>query len=301
MSRQAILPALPTSALSDDVWSGGRLRESADGAGRPADQRMSNAVSELSAEILKRFWLGVDAVGFGRRFNWPGGMVSFTFDDFPKSALDTGGAILEGHGARGTYYASFGLRGSQSDVGPLFEVEDLRQAHAFGHEVGCHTYNHINCAEAEREVLDEDVSLNIAALTKTLGGMPPTSFAFPFGAVSDRSRRALRPRYSSCRGIQPGLNRTATDLAELKANKIYDNEFDAARIRGLIDQARSGAWVIFYTHDVSENPSPWGCRPAQLEEAVAYAVGQTMVLPVGEVLRRAAPDRNPPSGAPDPG
>ena len=26
--------------------------------------------------------------------NWPGGVASFTFDDFPKTALTVGGAIL---------------------------------------------------------------------------------------------------------------------------------------------------------------------------------------------------------------
>ena len=34
--------------------------------------------------------------------------ISFTFDDFPRSAWLTGGAILERFGVRGTYYASLG-------------------------------------------------------------------------------------------------------------------------------------------------------------------------------------------------
>ena len=32
-------------------------------------------------------------------------LISFTFDDFPRSALEAGGQILRAHGVRGTYYA----------------------------------------------------------------------------------------------------------------------------------------------------------------------------------------------------
>ena len=39
-------------------------------------------------------------------------MVSFTFDDIPKSAATTGAGILEDHGARGTFYVSGGLVGT---------------------------------------------------------------------------------------------------------------------------------------------------------------------------------------------
>src|ERR1700722_7595377 len=35
-------------------------------------------------------------------------MVSFTFDDIPKSAATTGAGILEDHGGRGTFYVSGG-------------------------------------------------------------------------------------------------------------------------------------------------------------------------------------------------
>ena len=37
------------------------------------------------------------------KIGWPGGVVSFTFDDFPRSAWVNGGAILEKYDRRGTY------------------------------------------------------------------------------------------------------------------------------------------------------------------------------------------------------
>jgi hypothetical protein len=46
--------------------------------------------------------------------------ISFTFDDFPKSALHTGGAILRTFNVLGTYYASFGLMGKDEPTGRIF-------------------------------------------------------------------------------------------------------------------------------------------------------------------------------------
>jgi peptidoglycan/xylan/chitin deacetylase (PgdA/CDA1 family) len=246
-------------------------------------------VSHSSAQIWDRLWRRSRPWPFSLAANGRGGLVSFTFDDFPRSALTEGGAILERHGARGTYYAALGLSGSDGPLGLMFELDDLRRAHAYGHEIGCHTYGHVNCAETAATVLVEEAARNASALTRALGGVPPTSFAFPYGAVSDEAKGTLGPRYASCRGIQPGLNALPAELTELKANKIYDGEFDPACVRELVDEARStGAWLIFYTHDVSETPSPWGCRPFQLEQAVAYAVKRCTVLPVGVVLRQTS-------------
>src|SRR5205814_3937935 len=72
----------------------------------------------------------------------PMAYISFTFDDFPRSALATGGAILSHFGMKGTYYASLGLMGQSSPVGPLFSAEDLNGVLIEGHELGCHTYAH---------------------------------------------------------------------------------------------------------------------------------------------------------------
>jgi hypothetical protein len=43
-------------------------------------------------------------------------VISFTFDDYPRSALDPGGRILHSEGTCGTYYTAFGL--AQTGVRP---------------------------------------------------------------------------------------------------------------------------------------------------------------------------------------
>ena len=44
-------------------------------------------------------------------------------------------------------------------------------------------------------------------------------------------------------------------------------------------------WLIFYTHDVSERPSPYGCTPEKLRFVVRRAkeIGAS-ILPVGTVV-----------------
>lgn len=219
----------------------------------------------------------------------PGGIVSFTFDDFPRSALTAGGAILERHGARGTYYAALSLAGRDGELGPMFDGGDLRAAHERGHELACHTYSHLDCGRAETAAILADLARNGSAFADLLDGFAPANFAFPFGGVSLRAKRALAGRFASCRGIGYGLNHGTADLAELAGTRLYADDFDCGRLHALIDRNRElGGWLIFYTHDVAESPSPHGCTPEQFAAVVAYAAGRCEVLPVREVVPRLA-------------
>jgi hypothetical protein len=62
---------------------------------------------------------------------------------------------------------------------------------------------------------------------------------------------------------------------------LYAEYFDVADMRRLIDRACSlDGWLIFFTHDVTGTPSPFGCKPGQLEAVVAYATERATILPV---------------------
>lgn len=241
------------------------------------------------------------SLGIVRRFtstnmlgtaHWPQGVISFTFDDFPKSALTAGGAVLERHGVRGTYYTASGLSGRCDNFGPLFDMEDLREAHGKGHEIGCHTNTHLDCAAANSMSLRAETRANAKSLAPIVGEDGITSFAYPFGRTSKVARRVLSNRFASCRGIQPGINAGVPDYAELRANKIYMSLFDKEKIVDLIERNRTvGGWLIFYTHDVSDAPSPYGCTESQLESVVDYATARSAVLRIRDVVSILAPHR----------
>lgn len=216
---------------------------------------------------------------------WPQGVASFTFDDFPRSALIHGGAILERHQARGTYYTAFGLAASTDELGEMFDGGDVRSAHLSGHEIACHTYSHRNCARSANEALRAEVRDNAGAIAPIVDGCGMTSFSYPFGAVSPQAKAVMGRSFSSCRGIQPGINEKVPDYAELRANKIYASQFDQAKMKDLIDRtSASGGWLIFYTHDVQNSPSAFGCTQAQLESVVEYAARRMPILPVRNVV-----------------
>jgi peptidoglycan/xylan/chitin deacetylase (PgdA/CDA1 family) len=219
------------------------------------------------------------------KIDWPGGIVSFTFDDFPRSASTNGGPILENYGARGTYYTAMGLAGTENHLGRMFEIDDLRAAHAQGHEIACHTFTHRDCCRVAPAEIIAEIDRNTAALSEALDGAPVTNFAYPFGGVSLTAKNALGRRFASCRGTGRGINRGTVDLADLFSTSLYSANFDRDRLCQLIDDAQaSGGWLIFYTHDVAEEPSPFGCTPAQLRSIVAYAAENTTVLPVRDVM-----------------
>jgi hypothetical protein len=46
-------------------------------------------------------------------------LFSFTFDDFPRSALEVGGKILRAHGVAGTYYVSLELLNRDEPTGDI--------------------------------------------------------------------------------------------------------------------------------------------------------------------------------------
>jgi peptidoglycan/xylan/chitin deacetylase (PgdA/CDA1 family) len=178
---------------------------------------------------------------------WPGGVVSFTFDDFPKSALEVGGDILKQYGARGTYYTSMKLAWSDNHLGPIFDDDDIRAAYRAGHEIACHTYTHPDLRYMARPMIRAEVRYNAAALSYLIENFVPANFAYPYGCVSVTAKRLLGSLFSSCRGIDRGINHGLVDLADLLAVPLYAEDFDVAEMRRLIDRTCSlDGWLIFF-------------------------------------------------------
>src|SRR5438445_12215296 len=106
-------------------------------------------------------------------------IISFTFDDFPRSALSTGGPILGRFGVTGTYYASFGLMGKQTPTGSMFVAEDLRQLFEQGHELGCHTFAHCDSWDTEASVFEASIVDNQCALRALMPDARFRTIAYP--------------------------------------------------------------------------------------------------------------------------
>lgn len=214
-------------------------------------------------------------------------LVTFTFDDFPKSACTAGAAIVESFGGRATYYTAMRLLGRRNDLGAQFDAEDLHLLADRGHEIANHTYSHISARRCTAAAFLDDVHRCEKAFREA--GIPSwtQNFAYPYGEVTVRTKGKLGAVMASCRGTQSGRNGPVVDLNLLRANPLYGGiEQGQVALNVIRENARQSGWVIFYTHDVSESPSPFGCTPALLEYVARSAYEhEHQSIPVDQVVK----------------
>lgn len=200
-------------------------------------------------------------------------IVSFTFDDFPRSAVSNGARLLEEYDARGTFYLTGSYCGRVVDDVPQYGAEDVAALAGTGHEIGCHTFSHPRVSTLSAAALNREIDLNAAFLARHLPGLELRTFAYPFGDLSFAATMCLQSRFAGCRSSQPGLNSGIADLGRLRSIRLYDRVISPAEVSDLIRQAvKETAWLIFYTHDVAQTPSRFGCAPSLLEHAVKSAI-----------------------------
>jgi peptidoglycan/xylan/chitin deacetylase (PgdA/CDA1 family) len=214
-------------------------------------------------------------------------VVSFTFDDIPKSAATTGAAILEDHGARGTFYVSGSLVGTISPNWEAVDAQDLLALHRQGHEIGCHTFSHQRACDLDEQSLAEEIERNRQYFRKLDPSITVDNFAYPFGYGSFARKRQLRAEFTSCRSIVPGVNSGTVDLQFLRAMPLIDQRIDRDAIERVFDDAQNtNGWLIFYSHDVADLPTPYGCSPALMKHAIeAASRRQIPVLNMAEASR----------------
>jgi peptidoglycan/xylan/chitin deacetylase (PgdA/CDA1 family) len=189
-----------------------------------------------------------------------GPVVSFTFDDFPRSALTEGGRMLREAGWTGTYYVAGGFCGRIVDGIDYFSRNDLLQVDHDGHEIGCHTFSHISLRSLTVPEILDDLHANAAFIREILPGHAFSSFAYPFGDLSLHNKVLLASQFDICRGVSGGLNVGRIDFAELRSVLLRARSFEELKIESWLERAvASKAWLIFVTHDISDNPSPYGC------------------------------------------
>jgi peptidoglycan/xylan/chitin deacetylase (PgdA/CDA1 family) len=214
--------------------------------------------------------------------------ISFTFDDFPASALYAGGAILEAHGARGTYYAAFGLAGTTGPTGTIFVEADVPRLLERGHELACHTYAHCDSWSTGAAQFDASLEQNAQALRKFGDERRFRSFSYPISSPHPLVKRVAGRRFESCRAGGQVFNAGQIDLNLLSSYFIEKSVAQPERMREIIAaNAAANGWLIFSTHDVAAQPTRFGCTPELFEQIVRWSVESgACILPVAEALER---------------
>jgi len=215
--------------------------------------------------------------------------ISFSFDDAPRSAFSHGGDILKAHGALCTFFVSLGLLESESPSGTIAFQDDLRRAVEEGDELGCHTFDHKDSWETPTAEFEKSILENQRALTGILPDAVFKSFAYPICEPKPATKHRVGKLFNCCRGGGQTFNSGKTDFNLLKAFFLdIRTGANIETVKRLIDQnSECRGWLIFATHDVSNNPSPYGCTEELFEKVVSYSARSgARLLSVGKACQK---------------
>ena len=200
-------------------------------------------------------------------------MVSFTFDDVFDSAFKNGGGVLKKYDAKGTFYLSMSFMKGLGGQKEIFTEEVLREALKDGHEMAGHSFGHLSAFNVTKEQLLTDELRNQEEFNRLNLGVKLENFAYPYGDQVPMVKEEMGRIYHSSRGITEGANRGSTDLNNLKAIRLFEEDYSLEYIYKILDDFNTkGGWLIFYTHDIEENYSRWGCSPEYFEKVVQRVV-----------------------------
>jgi peptidoglycan/xylan/chitin deacetylase (PgdA/CDA1 family) len=248
-----------------------------------------STISALHSKIKNRYQRTAVQL-FGRRpFRMKNRetLISFTFDDFPRSALHVAGASLERHALAGTYYTSLGLMGQLAPTGEMFLQEDLSAVLARGHELACHTYDHCH----SYDTTPDDFERSILTNQQVLGSLNPTvtfkSLSYPISWPRVETKRRCARYFLGCRAGGQTHNEGTIDLNYLSSFFLEQSRDDLPSIRRVIEANRqAGGWLIFATHDVCANPTRYGCTPELFDSVLHYSIESgAKILSVSSALK----------------
>ncbi len=194
-------------------------------------------------------------------------LVSFTFDDCPKSVMKNALKPLEIEGWQATIYMAMGRCGITNHLGLHMNHADVKAAYESGHEIGDHTFSHLDGTEVSLEAFEADIEQNQRHLNML--GLPPSkTFAYPYGQVSVELKQAMGQRFSGSRGITSYLHRSNADLNQIGSNRLYAGRDFSKLIKQINTLKQSPGWLTIFTHDVRETPSRYGCTPEQMKTVI---------------------------------
>lgn len=224
------------------------------------------------------------------------GALSITFDDFPRTAWTEGGGVLDAHGVKGTYYVSGRFVGGRMDGQQQFADQDLQALRHAGHEVGCHTYDHLSALKVSPGKFARSISRNARFLAERLDGWRARSFAYPYGHISLSALRTVAATFESGRSVMGGCNDDVLQPFQLHSLALEAGRPEAADWARLVEEAAlRRQWLIVVTHDVQARPSQFGCTPATLDALIGAAKAAGLrVAPVGTIMEAVSDVRRRP-------
>lgn len=210
-------------------------------------------------------------------------IVSFSFDDCPRSVIENALPLLEAENWRATFYMACGLCDTINHLGRHMSLKDIQAVHTSGHEIGDHTYDHLDIGNVSLETYLDNIALNQTKLTE-LGIPESRTFAYPYGSVSPNLKQALYANFELSRGVVESSGQTL-DLGLCASTRLYSGSDTNTAIKRIQTLSKSPRWEILFTHDVRDNPSEYGCTKTDMMNVIkAVKDSGAIVLPVAAAL-----------------
>lgn len=199
-------------------------------------------------------------------------MITFAFDDTPASAVRVGARLLEARRVRGTYYFCAGFAGETGHMGEYATREDMLRVAESGHEIGCHTFSHLDCGKASGPNTAVDIQRNAETLADWGVSDEIATFAYPYGDVGFPAKAEVANRFTLSRALHHGVIRKGVDLNQAPAVGIEGPDGEGVASLWIDRAAESQSWLILYTHGVESRHSPFGCSEAALARLLDRAL-----------------------------
>ncbi len=165
----------------------------------PYDLYVSDlALTKQLGMLARRGWRALNLDQYLAAYEAGAGAQSFlvTIDDGMASVATVGAPIFVNRGVPAVLFVTPGLIGGHATYLPetpgeqLLDADGLRSMSEMGIEIGAHGLDHTsmkNMSDADLLRHTRDVRDQLADVT----GIPPRSFAYPFGDQDERARRAV--------------------------------------------------------------------------------------------------------------
>ena len=170
---------------------------------------------------------------------------TFTFDDGGEGQHKHAVPILTALGLVGTFFL-IGASVKSWYQGPQkFHVPQMLKAHAAGHEIGNHTYNHTDIDVDDETLIRSQIAKCQDFLAEW--GIHSRSIAYPHGAFCDTTIAIAQEYVSFGRTVGPYMLNTFewSDKDPLAVRVASGSSYDKAAVQAAID---AGKWYISVFH-----------------------------------------------------
>jgi len=192
-----------------------------------------DALRQQLSSLAARGWTALDLDGYLaglERGRWPARSYLLTIDDGYPSTIELAAPVLRRRGVPAVLFIPPGRLGGTSawmpemPAEPIMNADLLREASAYGIEVGVHGWDHadmvgMDSAELGRHVVDSRTEL------ADLLGTTPRSFAYPRGVYDAAAHAAVRDAgYAVSFAVHDGAGRwavTRTDVNSLDTERSF--------------------------------------------------------------------------------